>query len=120
MAAQEQPQESDLEKMLKEYQLLQEQLRSMAMQVEQFRGQKIEMERAKEELEKSSGKVYISVGGIMAETPKEKALTDITDRHSLTETRLNSVNKQYNDMRAREKLLNEKITKLYKASQGVQ
>lgn len=118
MAA-EQTQENELEKLLKDYQIIQEQLRSMALQVEQFQGQKLDLGRAKEELEKSTGKVYLTVGGVIVETNKEKALSDINDRSSLTDTRLQSANKQYTDLRSREKLMNEKITKLYKQSQGM-
>jgi prefoldin beta subunit len=98
---------------------LQEQLRNVALQLEQFQSQKIDLERAKEELGKATGKVYISVGGVIVETTKEKALSDITDRSALTETRLQSANKQYTEFRSKEKQLNEKITQLYKQSQGM-
>ena len=119
-ATEQQPIENELEKLLKDYQILQEQLRSIAMQLEQFQAQKIESERAKEELEKSTGKVYLSVGGVIVETTKENALSDIYDRYALVETRLTAYNKQYTDLRSKEKALNEKITKIYKQSQGQQ
>ncbi len=119
-ATEQQPIENELEKLLKDYQILQEQLRSIAMQLEQFQAQKIESERAKEELEKSTGKVYLSVGGVIVETTKENALSDIYDRHALVETRFTAYNKQYTDLRNKEKALNEKITKIYKQSQGQQ
>ena len=108
---------NDLEKLLKDYQLLQEQLRTMAMQLEQLQGQNIDMQRAKEELEKSTGKVYLSVGGVMVETSKEKALSDIDDRSSLTATRIQSANKQYTELKNREKQLNERIKQLYQQAQ---
>jgi|GEM_PF-834038 chaperonin cofactor prefoldin len=119
MATEAQPQENELEKLLKDYQILQEQLRSIALQLEQFNGQKIDMERAKEELDKAAGKVYITVGGVIVETSKEKALVDIKDRSALTETRLLSANKTYTELRNREKQLNERITKIYKQAQGM-
>ncbi len=106
--------EHEVEKLLKDYQTTQEQLRTLAIQLEQFQAQKIEMERAKEELEKASGKVYFSVGGVIVETTKDKAITDINDRYSLTTARLQSFNKQYNEVKGREKQLNEKLTQLYK------
>ena len=122
MASQEEskPGESEVEKLLKDYQVMQDQLRAMAMQLEQLHAQKIEMDKAKEELDKASGKVYFSVGGIIVETTKEKAQADITDRSSLTEARIQSVNKQYAEFRNKEKQLNEKITQLYKSGQGLQ
>ncbi len=106
-----------LEKLLKDYQLLEEQLRTMAMQLEQLQGQNIDMQRAKEELEKSTGKVYLSVGGVMVETSKEKAISDIDDRSSLTATRIQSANKQYTELKNREKQLNERIKQLYQQAQ---
>ena len=119
MAQPEAPQEgSEIEKLLRDYQLTQEQLRTLAMQIEQMQSQKIEMERAKEELDKSSGKVYFSVGGVIVETTKDKAVADINDRHSLTSARIQTFNKQYNDVKAREKQLNEKLTQIYKQSKG--
>lgn len=119
MATEALPQENELEKLLKDYQVLQEQLRSIALQLEQFNGMKMDMDRAKEELDKATGKVYISVGGVIVETSRDKAIADITDRSSLNETRLTSANKTYTELRNREKALNEKITKLYRQGQGV-
>lgn len=110
--------EPELEKLLKDYQILQEQLRAVALQLEQLQGQKIDMQRAKEELEKATGKVYITVGGVIVETNREKALVDIADRSSLTEARIESINKQYTELRNREKQLNGRITSIYKQSQG--
>ena len=109
--------EQEVEKLLRDYQLTQEQMRSLALQLEQLQAQKMEMERAKEELEKASGKVYFSVGSVIVETTKEKALTDINDRHELTSARLQSVNKQYTDVKAKERQLNDELTRLYKQGQ---
>lgn len=121
MATQGNPQSEtqDLEKMLKDYQVIQDQLRSVALQLDQLQAQKIDMEKAKEELDKAQGKVYITVGGVMVETTKEKALTDISERASLNKARIDSMNKQYTELRNREKQLNEKITSVYKSGQGV-
>ena len=121
MATQGNPQSEaqDLEKMLKDYQVIQDQLRSVALQLDQLQAQKIDMEKAREELDKAQGKVYITVGGVMVETTKEKALTDISERVSLNKARIDSMNKQYTELRNREKQLNEKITSVYKSSQGV-
>ncbi len=109
-----QPDASDVEKLLRDYQLIQEQLRSVAMQLEQLQAQKMEVERAKDELTKSTGKVYFSVGSVIVETTKEKALADVNERHELTTTRLTSFNKQYTEIRAKEKALNDKLTQMYK------
>ncbi len=118
MATANQPSQQELEKLLKDYQLLQDQLRTYALQLEQLQAQKMDMERAGSELEKASGKVYISIGSVIVETTKEKATADIKERSSLTDARIDSMNKQYTELRNREKQLNEQITLLYKQSQG--
>ncbi len=117
---QPQPNEQEIEKMLKDYQMVQEQLRMYAIQLDQLRNQKAELERANEEVSKAMGKVYISVGGVIVETTKDKAQVDIKDRTELSETRIQSMTKQFNDLKAQEKQLNEKITQIYRAGQGAQ
>ncbi len=110
--------EQEAEKLLRDYQMLQEQLRVYAIQLEQLKAQKAEFERANEEVSAALGKVYISVGGLIVETTKEKALTDLKDRTELSETRITSITKQFNEMKAKEKQLSDKITELYKEAQG--
>jgi prefoldin beta subunit len=110
--------EQDPEKLVKDYQLLQEQLRVSALQLDQLRNQKADLERAKEEVGKAEGKVYLTVGGVIVETTKEKAQTDISERLELTEARTQSINRQYTELKSREKQLGEKITQLYKSNQG--
>ncbi|MDE1768468.1 MAG: prefoldin subunit, partial [Candidatus Micrarchaeota archaeon] len=77
-----------------------------------------EFERANAEVSKATGKVYISVGGVIVETTKEKAQQDLKERSELSDTRIQSMTKQFNDLRAREKTLNEKITQIYKSGQA--
>jgi prefoldin beta subunit len=113
-----QPNADELEKLLKDYQILQEQLRTTVMQLEQLQAQKAEMERAKEELDKASGKVYMNVGSVIVETDKQKALDDVNDRYSLADARIQTVNRQYTELKNKEKQLNEKITQIYKRGQG--
>ena len=114
----QQPTEQEVEKMLKDYQQVQEQLRLFAIQLEQLKAQKAEFERANEEVGKATGRVYMSVGGVIVETTKQKVLDDLKDRSELSETRIQSITKQYDQLRSREKQLNEQITAIYKSSQG--
>ncbi|MEM0201032.1 MAG: prefoldin subunit [Candidatus Micrarchaeaceae archaeon] len=120
MATQNQAGMEEIEKLLKDYQLLQEQMRSIAMQIEQMQTQKIELERAKEEIEKSSGKIFLTIGNVIVESSKDKAKTDVIDKQSMVEIRLQSMNKQYTEMKNKDKQLNEKLTQIYKADQGQQ
>lgn len=80
--------------------------------------QKSELARAKEEVDGANGKVYITVGGVIVETNKDKALADIKEKTELSDVRINSLTKQLNELKAKEKQLGEKITAMYKQSQG--
>jgi prefoldin beta subunit len=99
-----------LEKLTKEYQMLQDQLQSVAMQKEQFTEMKEEYKDAMAEVEKASGKIYLSVGGVIVEVPKEKAVADIKEKQESTEMRLGIVSKQYDDLSKREQSLRTEIT----------
>ena len=112
--------QQEMEKMIRDYQGVQEQLKLYSMQLEQLKAQKAELARASEEVNSSKGKVYISVGGVIVETTKDKAVSDIKDRSELSDTRIQSVTRQYNDVKSKEKSLSEKITEMYKSAQGAQ
>ena len=118
MATQLEPSEQEAEKLVRDYQALQEQIRVSALQLDQLRNQKTDLERAQEELQKAEGKVFLTVGGVIVEITKDKALGEVKDRLGLSEARTQSMNKQYTELKNREKQLSEKITQLYKAGQG--
>lgn len=120
MEPQKQPGEQDMEKLARDYQMLQEQLRIVSMQLEQLKAQKLDLERAKDEIDKAIGKVYISVGGVIVETTKDKAQADIKDKQELGDTRIQSLTKQQSELRTREKDIGDKLAQLYKQSQGAQ
>jgi prefoldin beta subunit len=117
MAQQPNQSENEAEKLVRDYQMTQEQLRAAAMQLEQLQTQKAELAKAKDEVGGSTGKVYITVGGVIVETSKEKAMTDIKDKSEFAEVRINSLTKQFNELKAKEKQLGEKLTHLYKQGQ---
>lgn len=105
----------ELEKLTRDYQLIQEQLQALAAQKEQFSMQKEEHKEALSEVEKAAGKVFISVGGAIVETPKEEAVKKLKERQESIEMRLTLVNKQYEDFSKKEKSLREEITMALKA-----
>ena len=107
--------EEGVEKLVEEYQSVQEQLRSFAALLNQLQNQKEEIERAKQEIQASSGKIYLNVGGIMVETTKEKALSDLDNRDEMLRLRITSSTKQYNELKEKEKKLAEQLTQLYKS-----
>ncbi len=106
--------QQDLEKSLRDYQMLQEQIRAYTMQLDQLNIGKADLERAQKEIEAATGKVYINVGGVIVETTKDKAIADIKERSELTTTRVGSATKQLNELRGREKQLKDKLSQGYK------
>lgn len=113
-----QPSEEDIEKLVRDYQMLQEQMRTAALQLDQLQNLKADLERAKAELDKATGKVYLTIGNVIVETTKEKALADIKDRAELTDARMQSANKQYTELKSKEKSAGDRLTQLYKQGQG--
>lgn len=107
----------DVEKLVREYQMLQEQLRNAAMQLDQLQAAKADYERANKEIESAAGKVYVSVGGVMIETPKDKAQVDLKEKLEITTIRIQSATKQYTELKDKEKSLGDRLTQMYKTSQ---
>jgi prefoldin beta subunit len=105
----------ELEKLTRDYQMLQEQLQNLAIQREQFTIQREEHKQALGEIEKSSGKMYINIGGVIVETTKSEALAKIKERQDSIEMRLTIINKQYDEFSKKEKVMREDITKALKA-----
>jgi len=100
----------ELEKITREYQMLQEQLQSLAVQREQFREQKEELKLALDELEKAKGKIFLSVGGIMVDVDKDTAMKNVKERQESNAMRLTIVERQFDDASKKEKALREDIT----------
>lgn len=99
-----------LEKLTREYQLLQEQLQSLAMQREQFREQKEETKLALEEVEKAKGKVFLAIGGVMVDTDKETAVKNLKEKMESNAMRLSIIEKQFNDSSKKEQSMRAEIT----------
>ena len=110
--------QEELNKRAGEYQIVQEQLQSVSIQMEQFKTRQIEYKEALEETEKASGTIYKSVGGFFIEVSKEDALKDIKDKQEFTEMRLKSIEKQYSDLTAKEKDMRTKLSSAIGEAQG--
>jgi prefoldin beta subunit len=99
-----------IEKLTKEYQMLQDQLQSVAVQKEQFTELKEEYKAALAEVEKATGKIYLSVGGVIVEAPKDSAIKDIKAKQESTDMRLGIATKQYDELVKKEQSLRTEIT----------
>ncbi|MDE1868598.1 MAG: prefoldin subunit [Candidatus Micrarchaeota archaeon] len=103
-----------IEKMTRDYQVMQEQLQSLAIQKEQFSGQKEELKEAMSELEKAAGKIYVAIGGVMVEQKKDEAVKSVKERQETLDMRLSIITKQLDDLSKKEKSLREEITTVLK------
>lgn len=108
----------ELEKLTRNYQMIQEQLQSLSVQKEQFAAQKEEHKEALAEIEKNEGKVYLSIGGAIVETPKEEAVKRIKSAQESIEMRIGLVTKQYDEATKKEKSMRDEITAALKAPSG--
>lgn len=100
----------ELEKITREYQMLQEQLQSLAVQREQFKEQKEEFKEALEEIEKAKGKIYLAIGGVMVDVDKDTAMKDVKEKQESAAMRLSIVEKQHEDLSKKEQNLRSEIT----------
>lgn len=99
-----------LEKLSKDYQEVQMQLQSLALQKMQLGEQKEEYKEAQEQLESSTGKVYTEIGGLIVETSKEEAAKALKEKLETAEMRLGMANRQYDEVSKREQSLRSTLT----------
>ncbi len=92
--------ENDLNRELVEYENMEKQLEVLLIQKHQHQIQMNEIKHALEELKKSKGEVYRSVGSVLLHTTKEAAEADLKERDELVEIKLNSITKQEEKLRA--------------------
>jgi prefoldin beta subunit len=105
---------NELEKMTRDYQMLQEQIQTLAMQKEQFKEQKEELKLALEETEKAKGRIFLAVGGIMVDVTKETATANLKEKQESATMRLTIVEKQFDEASKKEQALRTEITSALK------
>lgn len=103
-----------MEKMTKEYQVIEEQLQSLALQKEQFKELKDEVVAALAEVEKAKGKIFLAVGGVMVDVDKEIASKNLKERQDSAAMRLSIVDRQFDESRKKEQALRTELTNALK------
>lgn len=83
-----------LEKGLMEYQNIEKQYQAVMLQKHQLQLQLNEIDMAMEELKTAEGDIFKSVGSIMVKTSKGDAESDLKERKTLIEKRLETLDKQ--------------------------
>jgi len=107
-----------MEKLSREYTMVQEQLQSLAMQKEQFSERKEEYKEALKEVEAASGKIYLAVGGAIVEVGKEHAIKNIKEKQEVSDMRLGMIKKQNDDLVKKEQELRTEINSAIKSMKG--
>jgi chaperonin cofactor prefoldin len=107
-----------IEKLSREYSILQEQIQSLAMQREQFLERKEEYKEAAKEIEGATGKVYLAIGGAIVEVKKDYAMKSIKEKEEVADMRVSIVKKQYDDLVKKEQSLRSEINSGIKDLKG--
>lgn len=99
----------ELEKSLMEYDNLEKQLQVIVLQKHQLQLQLNEIGLAEEELKKSKGEIYKSLGVVMVKSNKEDADKDLRERKELVNMRLGTMAKQEEKLRSSVMTLQKKL-----------
>ena len=91
--------DEDLNRELIEYENMEKQLEVLLIQKHQLQIQSNEIKHALEELKKSQGVVYRSIGSILIHTTRDAAESDLKERDELIEVKLNAISKQEEKLR---------------------
>jgi prefoldin beta subunit len=107
-----------IERMTREYNMLQEQLQALAIQKEQFSEKTEEYDEALKEIQKATGKIYLAVGGAIIEVDKQYATKGIEEKKEVASMRIGIVKKQYDDLSKKEQTLRAEINSALKELKG--
>ncbi len=101
------------QQLIMQLQTYQQQLQSSAMQKETFSVQKIEFERALEELEKTKeSEVYKSVGPILVRTTKEEMKKELKSKMEMFDLGVKKMEKQEEKIKEKAKEAQDKLKAL--------
>lgn len=90
---------AEFNKSLIEYENMEKQLEMLLIQKHQLQLQINEIKHALEQLKKSKGTVYRSVGSVMMLSSKDDAEKDLSERQELIDVKLNAISKQEEKLR---------------------
>jgi len=99
----------EVEQQIAEFQNLQNQLQMTLLQKQGVQAQLDEISEASEELKKSKGAVYLSVGTLLIASTRENAEKSLSEKRELLSVRLNVLGRQEEKLKERLRELREKI-----------
>ena len=107
-----------LKEQLERYEQLQQNLQSVLVQKQQVDLERIEIDKALEELNKSADdvKVYKSAGTVMVSSNKADVVKELTESKDLSNTKITVLNKQEERLKESLKEVQEKLDETMKRS----
>ena len=107
-----------LKEQLERYEQLQQNLQSVLVQKQQVDLERIEIDKALEELNKSADdvKVYKSAGTVMVSSNKADVVKNLTESKDLSNTKITVLNKQEERLKESLKEVQEKLDEAMKRS----
>ena len=106
----------ETEEKIGKMQLLEQNMQNFLMQKQQFQSQLIELNSALEELGKSETS-YKIVGNIMVLSNKDDLKKDIESKKEMAELRINSIEKQENELKEKAQKLQKEVLSEMKESE---
>src|SRR3989338_5803963 len=107
---------AEAQQLIVQMQAFQQQYQTLNMQREALSMQKIESEKALEELKKTKDKedVFKIVGPVLVKSTKADLVKELSDKKEMTEMRLKNVDKQEEKLREKLKETQEKLEGMFK------
>jgi len=101
--------EKSMENEIAQLQMLEQNLKSIEMQKQNFQLQLVESENSLKEIEKYEGKPYKIIGPVMIETEKDDLVKDLSEKIELLKSRSESMEKQEKSFRKQFETIQKKL-----------
>ncbi len=106
--------QKEIEDKIEQLQLFEQNIQALLMQKQSFQSQLLEVENSLEELNKTRDKPYRIIGPIMVLSDKEELKKELKGKKEVLDLRINSLDKQETEIRAKAKELQEEVVKSLK------
>lgn len=99
----------ETENKIAQLQMLEQNAQNITMQKQTLQAQLIEVNNAKEEVEKSKGLVYKIIGSVMVSSNKEDVKKDLDSKKEVLDLKIKSIEKQENQLREKASKMQEEV-----------
>ena len=108
----------ETENKISQLQMLEQNVQNILIQKQTFQSQMIEIDNALEELEKTKGNSYKIVGAVMISASKDDLKKDLDSKKEIVNLRINSIEKQENQLKDRASKLQSEVLEEIKEKDG--